>query len=79
MEEVVIDIAEHLKADVRRISILREHHLLELQKLGAELRQLLRIGHGVDIAEPGWDLDAENGKLRHAVPAAPEPEQKQEG
>jgi hypothetical protein len=63
MEETIIHIHEHLRADVARIEILRAHYIQQLQALGTELRSMLQHGHGVDIAEPGWRLDAEGGVL----------------
>jgi hypothetical protein len=71
MEDTIIRIHEHLRADVVRIEILRAHYIQQLQALGVELRTLLQHGHGVDIAQPGWRLDAAAGVLAH-VPDAPD-------
>lgn len=71
MEEKVIEIREDLQAEVRRLALLMAHYQQTWNSLQGDLRHLLKVGHGVDITEPGWRLDAEGGKLAHVPPTPP--------
>ena len=71
MEENVIEIRADLVADVRKLAMLIQHHEGIVASMRAELAQLLRLGHGVNLSEPGTMLDAEGGVIVQRTPAAP--------
>ena len=71
---------EH-KKDVERLLLLKQHHLGLAAASEGELRRLLAVGYGVDLAREDWELDLERGVLTrhtevkkdertHAVPLA---------
>ncbi len=80
-EEVAIKVREDLAPEVRFLGAM----IAELERLAMAqrqaLRNLLRHGHGIDIAQPGWRVDTDAGIVARipsapssAPAAAPEPE-----
>ena len=74
-DEKVTEIRADLVADVRKLALLAQHHKGILASIEAELANLLRLGHGVNVNEPGTVLDAEGGVIvqRSAAPAPVQP------
>lgn len=77
MSDRVVEIRDDLKSDFQRLALLVGHHEQLAQEFRDDLHKLVKIGHGVDLHEPGWMLDIISGRVfRHEVEQpAPEPEQ----
>ena len=71
MEEKVTEIRADLVADVRKLAMLIQHHEGIVASMRAELAQLLRLGHGINLNDPNTILDAEGGVIVQRTPAAP--------
>ena len=71
MDEKVTEIRADLVGDVRKLAMLIQHHEGIVASMKQELAQMLRLGHGVNLNEPGTVLDAEGGVIvqRSVAPA----------
>jgi hypothetical protein len=72
VEEKVIEIRDDLKADVRKLVLLAQHHEQILASIKGELANLLRLGHGVNINDPQTIVDAEGGVIVQRTPVSVE-------
>lgn len=72
MDEKIIEIRDDLKADVRKLVLLIQHHEQLAASMRQELHNLLRVGHGVNLNAPGTILDAEGGVMVQQQPPAVE-------
>jgi hypothetical protein len=67
-EITVIALADHLIPDAHRLLTLISWEQANLNALQNELVSLVKVGHNIDISEPGWriNVDAEGrGTLVH--------------
>lgn len=73
MEEKVTQIRDDLRPDVQKLAMLIAHHESILSSIKAELANLLRLSHGVNLADPGTILDADGGVIvqRRSAPSEP--------
>lgn len=58
-----IRLRQDLRDQVRTLLLLQDHHLKLAQQHEAQLRSLLQLAHGIDLATENWTLDEARGVL----------------
>ncbi len=56
IEDKVIEIRQDLVNEVHKLALLIQHHQGLAQSLTNDLMRLIKLAHGIDLAEPGWKL-----------------------